>query len=343
MARLYRRGPTWYLDWHENGQRFRRSLGAIDRTTAQAVQAEKEAELAGLITPTRGVTVAQVIAGYLRWYEHARPTTFRRAQSDLRKFTTAFGPLAAEGVTPSQVEQWEVEHPKRATAHKALKLAKAAFRRALRSQVIRMNPLDLVQSSAPPISRAPSYYKPNELDKLYKAPRGPLWRFMVNTGIRRGEAAKARRSDVRGGSLYVESVAGGRTKSGKWRVIPLNTDARAALRKLGDDRLVDAHADTIGDWFHEDAAAAKLRGTLHWLRHTFCTALVQSGVSLYDVKVLAGHSSIQITERYAHHAPGHGRDVIEKLAEWHTSRHTARKPKPAKAKRRKLRPRSSAG
>jgi integrase len=235
----------------------------------------------------------------------------------LRKFTTAFGPLAAEGIKPSQVEQWEVEHPKRATAHKALKLAKAAFRRSLRSQMIRMNPLDLVQSSAPPISRAPSYYKPAELDKLYKAPRGALWRFMVNTGIRRGEAAKARRSDVRGGSLYVESVAGGRTKSGKWRVIPLNVEARAALRKLGDDRLVDAHADTIGDWFRDDADAAKLRGTLHWLRHTFCTALVQSGVSLYDVKVLAGHSSIQITERYAHHAPGHGRDVIEKLAEWH--------------------------
>lgn len=335
MARLYRRGPTWYLDWHQDGERFRRSLGAVDRQTAEAVQAEKEAELAGLITPTRGVTVAQVVAGYLRWYEAARPSTYKRARSDLAKIITAFGPLAAEGISPAQVEQWEVEHPHRATAHKAVKLAKAAFKRAMRNRMIRVNPLEMVQSSAPPVSRAPSYYKPDELDALYGSLRGSLWRFMVNTGVRRGEIAKARRSDVRGGNLYVESVAEGRTKSGKWRVIPLNAGALAALARLGDDRLVMAHADTISDWFSADARSAGLPGTLHWLRHTFCTALVQSGVSLYDVKVLAGHSTIQITERYAHHAPGHGRDVIEKLSQWHTARHTeSRKPK---------RPRSSAG
>ena len=317
MARLYKRGPCYYLDWAEGGQRFRRSLGSIDRKAAEAVQAEKEAELHGLITPTRGLTVQALIADYLVWYKKARPTTYGRAQSDLKKFTAAFGILAAEGIDPRQVEVWEVNCKARGSAHKALKLAKAAFRRAIRTKLIKLNPLDAVQATEPPVSRAPDYYRPKQLERLYATTRGPLWRFMVNTGIRRGEMAKARRSDARDGMLYVESLPTGRTKSGKWRAVPLNGAAKQALRALGDDRLVDAHADTLTDWFGEDAAAAKLPGTLHWLRHTFCTALVQSGVSLYEVQKLAGHSSITVTEKYAHHAPSQGPKAVAALSGWH--------------------------
>lgn len=324
MARLYKRGPCYYLDWIENGERFRRSLGKIGAREAEAVQAEKEAELRGLITPTRGVTVATVIADYLRWYEHARPTTYRRARSDLQKFLDAFAPLAAEGIDPNQVEMWVIRHAARGSAHKAVKLAKAAFKRAMKARpaLIQHSPLALVSVSEPPVSRAPDYYRPKQLEALYKTARGPLWRFLANTGLRRGEIAKARRSDVRDGSIYVQSTSEGRTKSGKWRMVPLNAGARAALKRLGKDRLVEAHADTLGDWFDEDRQAAKVGGSLHWLRHTFCTALVQAGVPLNVVKNLAGHSSIKVTERYAHHAPGHGVDAVKMLAKWHRKRHS---------------------
>lgn len=341
MARLYKLGPAWYLDWHERGQRFRRSLGAVDRQTAEAIQAEKEAELHGLITPTRGVTVNHVVGVYLQWYEKARPTTYRRAKSALAKFTGAFGALAAEGLDADKVEVWEVNCAARGSAHKAVKLAKAAFRRAVRTKLIKLNPMDAVQATEPPVSRAPGYYRPKQLETLYKAARGPLWRFMANTGVRRGEMAKARRSDVRGTALYVESVPTGRTKSGKWRAVPLNPAARKALESLGRDRLVDAHPDTLSDWFREDARG--MPGTLHWLRHTFCTALVQSGVSLYVVQKLAGHSSITVTEKYAHHAPMQGVEAVEKIAEWHSSRHSSKPRKPRKSAPHKARPRSSAG
>jgi integrase len=318
MAKLYKRGPCYYLDWSEGGERFRRSLGKIDRKAAQAIQGEKEAELHGLITPTRGFTVGQVIGSYMTWYEHARPTTFKRTGYTFKPFLLRFAGQSAEGINPSAVEMWEVGQQARGSAHKAVKLAKAAFRRAMRSGMLQANPMERVQTAAPPISRAPDYYRPEQLDALYGCERGPLWRFMVNTGLRRGEMVKARREDVRDGQLIVESTAEGRTKSGKWRAIPLNAAARDALTHLGEDRLVLCHVDTLGDWFSQDRKACKLRGSLHWTRHTFCTALVQQGVSLYDVQRLAGHSSIKVTEQYARHAPGHGVDAVGKLDEWHT-------------------------
>lgn len=316
MATLYKRGDRYYLNWRDDGVQVRRSLGPIDRKAAEALRAEKEAELRGLITPTRGVTVEAVLADYLGWYRTARPTTYRRAESALRPLRAALGHAPAEGTAPKAFEAWAAAHPAKGSAEKALKLARAALRRAVRQRIIGRSSMDGVEIPRSVVSRAPPYFQREQLRKLARTRYGAAWIFMAATGLRRGEMVKARQADVRDDVLLVESLPEGRTKSGKWRAIPLSPHARRALRKLGEDRLMACHADTLGDWFKKDAAAAGVKGTAHWLRHTFCTMLAQQSVSLHEIKRLAGHSSITVTEQYAHHQPDYGRAAVRTLAGW---------------------------
>lgn len=316
LATLYKRGNVWYLNWREHGQQWRKSLGQIEAREAENRRAEKEAELRGLITITRGVTVGSILSDYLTWYKDARQSTYKRALSALKPFRAEFDGMSAESLPPTLIERWATRQTATGQAEKALKLARAAFRRAVKQRTIAHSPMDGVTIQKPLTSRAPDYYRPEQLRKLSGAPHAAIWSFMVNTGIRRSEMAKALPSDVRNRILYVESAPSGRTKNARWRAIPLNKDALRALKALGKKKLVNCHPDTLGDWFSAEAKDLKLPGSLHWLRHTFCTALAQSGRSLHEIKQLAGHSSITVTEQYAHHAPGFGKAAVDSMAGW---------------------------
>ena len=55
--------------------------------------------------------------------------------------------------------------------------------------------------------------------------------------------------------------------------------------------------------FNDGITDRRQKLVFHSLRHTFASWLVQMGKPLYTVSRLMGHSSIKMTERYAHLAP----------------------------------------
>lgn len=50
---------------------------------------------------------------------------------------------------------------------------------------------------------------------------------------------------------------------------------------------------------------------IHDLRHIFASVLINQGVSLYEVQELLGHSSVAMTQRYAHLQPSRLRSRTE--------------------------------
>ncbi|MBR1735039.1 MAG: site-specific integrase [Alphaproteobacteria bacterium] len=65
--------------------------------------------------------------------------------------------------------------------------------------------------------------------------------------------------------------------------------------------------------FNKGITENKQKIVFHTLRHTYASWLVMNGVDLYTTQKLLGHKSNQMTQRYAHLAPGHLERAVNTL------------------------------
>jgi len=138
----------------------------------------------------------------------------------------------------------------------------------------------------------------------------------LNTGMRRGEVMGLTwdRVDLSRGVLQLET-----TKSGRRREIPMNRavyDVLATLPRSGA-RLFPTSVRAAFLSAVERAGLANFH--FHDLRHTFASWLVMRGRPLKEVQELLGHSSVRMTERYAHLAPERLRDAVATLENFNTT------------------------
>lgn len=324
-VRLYWRGTKAYIDWVEGGERFRRSIGQLSAREAEGVRSAKEAELThGVRILARLPEVRNYLEWYLDWYAAEHPTTISKARSEMKRFIERFGHRPIDSIRAVEVEQYKRsrlldDKAAKETVGKEIRRLKAAFNRGMEWKELDVNPMAAVKAPRGVRSVAVKFYDRAAMRRLYRAnpARAALWMFMAHTGLRRGEVIGLTKSSVVGRRLLVESdpdeTGAGRTKSGKWREVPLNRYALWALRRLPDP-LVTVHKDTVSDWFAKDAAAAGIGGHLHRLRHTFCAHMVMAGVPLRRVQVLAGHSDYGTTEKYyAHLTPAGDSEAVALL------------------------------
>lgn len=259
---------------------------------------------------------------YADWYAAEHPTTHKRLLSEVKPLLAMFGHRPIDTIRPAEIVAWKSSRLRTKapeTVGKELRRFKSALNLGMEWGEIDANPFRTVAAPRGARSVAVRFYTAGEVGRLAETRRGPLWRFLACTGLRRGEAVKAvqSRDVVADGAQTVIRVESepdgrGRTKSGRWREIPLNAAAEASLVLL-PDRIAACHPDTLSDWFTEDAAQAQVGGTLHRLRHTFCAHLVMAGVPLRRVQLLAGHADYKTTELYAHLAPEGGQGAVDKL------------------------------
>ena len=126
--------------------------------------------------------------------------------------------------------------------------------------------------------------------------------------MRRAELLNLELGDLRDNGIYIVSRVGRRTKSGKWRLIPYTNGARKAIKVLAEETkgeylIPQKHKDSLSRAFKVCAERAGLPGSLHCLRHTYASHLVMAGVPLRAIQQVMGHSTITVTEKYAHLDP----------------------------------------
>lgn len=152
------------------------------------------------------------------------------------------------------------------------------------------------------------WLKKKSMAELYTPGSGTQWSYMrslavflLDTGCRLSEALTLTKTDGR-----VVHLTHGTTKSNKARVIPLTPRAAKSVELMLANPL---HGNVDTDWIGHRWGLVRRECkvedvNIHVLRHTCASRLLARGVDLYTVSKWLGHSSVKITERYAHLSQG---------------------------------------
>ena len=189
------------------------------------------------------------------------------------------------------------------------------------TQVIEVNPVSGLHFASPQHGPRETLTQA-EIRRLFDAAQSltaiALLHLCYSCGLRRTEAVQLNVNDVhfRDQLLYVRSG-----KGAKRRVIPLTAKVREALKlyyhherqqRMNVLRLTDAFlVNRVGSRMQGDsmrqllcwlleAAAIERAVTLHGLRHSIATHLLEQGMSLEYVRDFLGHDHLESTQVYTH-------------------------------------------
>jgi integrase len=338
---LYRRirSPYWWASFVDSSsRRTRRSTGTADRKEAAALLAKWKLEAHRVRRwneePTR--TFDELMLAYVRATSEEKRAADRDRYS-LKRLYPFFSGRALNDLTPADIRTY-IDGRKSAgvgpgTINKEVGLLSAAINYARREWDWDIpNPAARRKLKEPEgrvrwITRAEAASLIRAAESEPKSSHlGGFIRLALHTGCRKGELLELewKRADLQAGLIHLEAE---HTKAGRRRSIPMNREARAAI--IGRARYRAQHCpDSRWVFCREDgsriqavkrsfATACRRAGIvdyhIHDMRHTCAAWLVTAGVPLTEVRDLLGHSSVKMTERYAHLAPENVRAAVALL------------------------------
>lgn len=327
--------PHFWMSLQMDGKRRRLNTGMSDRRVAEELFAGWKVELARerWLGPAP-IGVDRLVHELIR--EYLVKVTPRKSLDSQRRDHVVFGHLPKawhrlllSELTPKLIDDYmsaRLETVCFATVSKELGILKSAYRYAIRWEWATKNPLAGMSLNQEGEGRLRWLTREEESRLLLAC--APWLRDLVivalDTGLRRANLVGLQRAWLfHDGTVLV--IPRQHLKLKKTTVtIPLTT--RAA-------RIIHAHCEpsvspyifvrkdgtpytaaAVSTAFIRAARHAGFHDvSLHTLRHTFVSRLVQAGRSLAEVAALAGHRDIRMTLRYGHLAPRHLEESIQAL------------------------------
>jgi len=353
MQLFKREGIYYVSYQSSGGRQVRRSLQTRDKVIARQRVAKleldrHEAALFGK-EPSRSFRELMVI--YLEAKQKSRG--FTRLKDAAKPLLEYFGDSDITQLKESHVEKyvtWRLKGVSSGTVRREVGMLSAAFNHAKKKHHWRIdNPCVGADKPKEPKGRV-RFITRSEAQRLIQAARCPLdakgqplpdqyrspvlpdfIELALNTGCRKQELLGLKWEDVYFSTRLLRLA---QTKGGEWQTVPIADEARQLLvRRM---RLRDQLCPQ-SPWvfFHESAMVNTKVGDrvkdlkksfraaceraaindfrIHDLRHTFASWLVAEGVALFEVSKLLRHSSIKMSERYAHLAPDHLHQAVGQL------------------------------
>ena len=362
MQRFKRNGIYYVSYQSTTGRQTRRSLGTRNKQIAKQLIAKLELEIHEEVVfgkePIR--YFKDMLTQYLEAKQ--RTKGFERTQYAIKPLVAYFGDCAAGKIKEIHVEKYcshREKQVKAETVRREIGVLSAAYNHAVTKLHWGIkNPCTQAMKPKKPRGRV-RWITHAEASRLILSARRSVNRdgnplsnqnhssaladfieLALNTGCRKGELLSIEWEDIDFSNRLLKLRE---TKNGEWQTVPINEKARQVLvRRLKKRETLcpstpyvffheaDRHGATKGDRVKNlkksFASACNRIGIndfrIHDLRHTFASWLVQNGTPLLEVSKLLRHSSVTMTERYAHLAPDHLHQTVEKLGFTAQSQHS---------------------
>ena len=337
---LYKKGKNWYIDYYyppgRSGKRIREKIGPV-KDEARIVLAERMQDIRQGRNPAlrqiKPKPFDEMVAEFLE--KHARQ---RRDYESFAYNTDVllryFDGQMLQDITPAVIEAFVASR-----LAEGVRQATTNRQRACLSKIFACaktwgyyggdNPVRAVKRFPESPGRT-RFLSGREADRLSScAPRHlePVVLCGLHTGGRLTEILRLKWEDIRldgdrGGVLYFTQE---NTKSAKQREIPISPELakllheRQRVRAIGGDArkfVFTRHGRRMADIRTAFEKARKRAGlgsdvSFHVLRHTFASWFMINGGDPYRLQKLLGHTTIALTQRYAHLSPDYLRSSVE--------------------------------
>lgn len=325
---LYLRGRVWYCDFTYRGIRYRKPLDTNKSIALEKLIAWKKDLKNQKFSPTNWQSFKRQ---YLEWGQvNKNKLTVNKDRLAFKYFDEYIKIKDVNDINAKILDgykTWLLNHGKQANnVNRMLSCIKACISKAEQWELIEHKNFKAVKDCKTTKGRV-LFYSPEEIKKILDyCPEN--WRLVVllgcRAGLRRGEIVNLEWQDIDFDRqiITIQPKDAWHPKDYECRDIPIDTLLYKYLSKADktDARVVKTNynkpftLEGISQYFiTKILKKVGLRGSLHTLRHTFASHLVQNGVDLYTVSKLLGHSNIQTTEIYAHLSPNTFNKAVSKL------------------------------
>lgn len=342
-------GYVYTMDYTVNGVRKRTRIGSNKRI-AESIRAQKQTELTlgkySLLPEEKLIiSFSSLFDNFLSYHkDRKKPSTVNRYKNHLIPYldfiTNYFKEVETDVrlIKPSYIDECigyliKDKKPKvwaPYTVNRSLQTLSSMFIFAIEREYIAKNPCTIVKKLKVPKKEFPEFFSEEEINNIWET-LDPFWigffKFLCYTGLRKGEII-----NLKWGRVYLDKspveirVANTEDWDPKTnssiRTVPLNKKAVAVLKQQ-----IGVHPEYVfvskkGKRIHPNSPyetivrACKqlgIIGGVHKFRHTFASHLVMNGANLYELKELLGHSTIEMTQKYAHLSPKHKESVVSVL------------------------------
>lgn len=322
----------WWISFRDLEGRYKRRKIGPDKQAAERILAKVKVELAeGRYIDRKAtckVTLDELFGMYLK---HIRPLRKKKHLLSEKAAWKHILEFFARGIPIDRIGEAEVEAYRAmrgkeraaiATINRELSNLSAALGWAVRKGMIDKKPIFRMPN---PHNERTRFLTKDEARRIIDSCSHRIILVVQTamfTGMRLGEILKMQWSwlDLQNKMINIPPDA---TKTGRGRHVPISDDMYRVLDEARERKFRGCPyvfhrfgrrmpSQSISNQWRLIVAKAGLKGfRFHDLRHAAASWLVMGGEDLHTVATILGHTSLDMTRRYAHLAPGHLRSAIK--------------------------------